>query len=196
MQWLTAVLIDSSNEQPFYLQYFPGDDLFTPLTRRKGLPIGNQTSQFFANVYLNPLDHFIKEHMRCRHYLRYVDDFLLFGSNKADLWRMGAEIGHFLEQLRLKIHQYKFNLFPVQNGISFLGYRVFPNFILLPKMNISRFRRRMKYVIHSYARGSIDLHRVKASIHGWLGHALQADSYNLRKDLFSSIILPGPKNVH
>jgi RNA-directed DNA polymerase len=67
-------LIDHSNPQEETADYFPGDDLFTPLTRRRGLPIGNQTSQFFANVALDPLDHFIKEELGCRRYIRYVDD--------------------------------------------------------------------------------------------------------------------------
>ncbi len=72
--WLLDTIIDGSNPQAPILDYFPRDELFTPFIRRKGLPIGNLTSQFFANVYLNPLDHFVKENLRCQGYLRYVDD--------------------------------------------------------------------------------------------------------------------------
>ena len=71
--------------------YFPGDDLLAAL-RPRGLPIGNLTSQFWANGYLNPFDHFVKRELRCPAYLRYVDDFLLFGDDKASLWRWHA--GH------------------------------------------------------------------------------------------------------
>ncbi len=74
------------------IQYFPGDSLFTPFERRRGLPIGNQTSQFFANVYLNPLDHFAMRELRPGLYLRYVDDFVLFGRRQAGTglpWRNG-----------------------------------------------------------------------------------------------------------
>jgi len=79
---LAGRIIDGSNEQEPAEAYFDGDDLFTPYERRRGLPIGNQTSQFFANVYLNPLDHYVLRELRPALYLRYVDDFLLFGDDK------------------------------------------------------------------------------------------------------------------
>jgi retron-type reverse transcriptase len=83
--WLIDSIIDRSNKQEYEYDYFPGDDLFAPLERRKGLPIGNLTSQFFANLYLNPLDHFIKQTLRCPAYLRYVDDFALFSNSRRQL---------------------------------------------------------------------------------------------------------------
>jgi retron-type reverse transcriptase len=73
--WLIETIIDGSNEQETVIQYFPGDDLLTPAQRRRGLPIGNLTSQFFANVYLSSFDHFVKEQLKAKKYLRYVDDF-------------------------------------------------------------------------------------------------------------------------
>lgn len=79
---LIAQIIRTSNLQEPANVYFPGDDLFTPHERRRGLPIGNLTSQFFANVYLNPFDHFVKESLGVRGYIRYVDDALLFANNK------------------------------------------------------------------------------------------------------------------
>jgi len=72
--WLIDTIIDNSNPQVPVIDYFPGDDLLTPIERRRGLPIGNLTSQFFANVYLNDFDHFVKEQLRCQAYVRYVDD--------------------------------------------------------------------------------------------------------------------------
>jgi retron-type reverse transcriptase len=75
--WLIDTIIDGSNEQEPVMDYFPDDDLLTPLERRKGLPIGNLTSQFFANIYLNHFDHFVKEDLKVKKYLRYVDDFAL-----------------------------------------------------------------------------------------------------------------------
>ena len=82
-------LIDGSNPQEPVQLYYPGDDLFMPFERRRGLPIGNLTSQFFANVYLNGLDHFCKEVLRAKGYLRYVDDFALFHDDREQLedWR-------------------------------------------------------------------------------------------------------------
>jgi RNA-directed DNA polymerase len=90
--WLIDSIIDNGKLEEPALNYFPGDTLLTPLERSIGLPIGNLTSQFFANVYLNGLDHFVKETLHVHKYLRYVDDFLLF----ADDWQ-------FLTDARLAI---------------------------------------------------------------------------------------------
>ena len=76
MLWLVGQIIDHSNPQEEIRTCFPGDDLFTASERRRGIPIGNQTSQFFANVYLDSLDHFVKDRLGIRGYVRYVDDFL------------------------------------------------------------------------------------------------------------------------
>ena len=79
---LLKVILRTSNPQESILEWFPGDDLFTPLERKRGIPIGNLTSQFFANYYLNGLDHFVKQELRCKGYVRYMDDFILFGQEK------------------------------------------------------------------------------------------------------------------
>jgi hypothetical protein len=104
--WLLDAVIDGSNPQePVHLHY-PGDDLLTPLTRRRGLPIGNLTSQFFANVYLDDLDHFAKEVLRA-HYLRYVDDFALFHDDPAVLAVWRERITARLARRRLSLHPRK-----------------------------------------------------------------------------------------
>jgi retron-type reverse transcriptase len=102
--WLIDTIIDCGNVQEAVLEYFPGDDLLTPLQRSQGLPIGNLTSQFLANVYLDPLDHFVQEQLKIGKYLRYVDDFTLFGDDKAELALARIKIEEFLATLRLKIH--------------------------------------------------------------------------------------------
>jgi len=76
--WLVGQIIDGSNPQEEVLTYFPGDDLFTPGERRRGIPIGNQASQFFSNVYLDPLDHFVKDRLGITGYVRYVDALPVF----------------------------------------------------------------------------------------------------------------------
>src|SRR5262249_8261152 len=81
--WLVGQVIDGSNPQEEVLNPFPGDARFTPGERRRGIPIGNQTSQFFANVYLDPLDHFVKDRLGIQGYVRYVDDFLVFSDDKG-----------------------------------------------------------------------------------------------------------------
>lgn len=78
VMWLVEQIIDGSNSQEVIQHCFPDDNLFTSLERRRGIPIGNQTSQFFANVYLDPLDHFVKDWLGIKGFVRYVDDFLVF----------------------------------------------------------------------------------------------------------------------
>lgn len=102
--WLIDTIIDGSNEQDPVMDYFPGDTLLTPIQRRKGLPIGNLTSQFFANIYLNEFDHFVTEQLKVSKYLRYVDDFALFADDKQFLADARGAIEDYLAHLRLKIH--------------------------------------------------------------------------------------------
>lgn len=183
--WLIDTIIDNSNPQEEIFDYFPDDDLFTPWERRRGLPIGNLTSQFFANVYLNGFDHFVKETLRCKAYERYVDDFILLDSDKYLLKEMGWAASEYLNSLRLKIHPKKFQLFLNTNGIDFLGYQVFPTHIKLRKSNALRFRRRLKKMAKKYRSGKIKLTDVNASVQSWLGHACFANTYSLRRSIFS-----------
>src|SRR5580700_6985240 len=94
---LAGRIVDGSDAQEEAIHYFPGDDLFSPGERRRGLPLGNQTSQFLANVYLNPLDQYVNRELRPACYIRYVDDFLLFGQSKAILAEMRSAAEDFLE---------------------------------------------------------------------------------------------------
>ena len=113
---LAAGIIDGSNEQEEVVSFFPGDDLFTPLERRRGLPIGNQTSQFFANVYLNVLDHFVMRELRPALYLRYVDDFVLLGNDKPELTSQRRQVELLLGQLRLNLNGGKSRVYRCGDG--------------------------------------------------------------------------------
>jgi hypothetical protein len=108
------------------VSYFPGDDLFTPFERPRGLPLGNQTSQFFANVYLNPLDQLVNRQLRPPIYARYVDDFVLFGDSKERLAESRRRIEEELYCLRLEMHPGKSLVYPAAGGFTFLGWRIFP----------------------------------------------------------------------
>ena len=186
--WLIDLIIDSSNPQEPVIAYFPGDDLFTPDDRRHGIPIGNLTSQFLANVYLNPFDHFIKEQLRCRYYIRYCDDFVVLNDDKAWLHKVKAQMEEYLMSLRLKLHRRKSQVFPVKDGTDFLGYRIFPTHRRVRRESITRFRRRMRRLQEEYAKGEITLSHIKQSIQSWLGHVSHADSYGLRKQLLREIV--------
>jgi hypothetical protein len=155
---------------------FPGDDLFTPHERRGGLPIGNQTSQLFANVMLDPLDHFSKETLRIEGYLRYCDDMLLFGHDAGVLRADRERLREFLAGLRLRLHPDKSVIFPVRVGIPFLGYRIFPTYVWLGKSNVHRMRRRMRSMQRGFAAGRLSSADVHRRIVSWIGHASHARS--------------------
>src|SRR3989338_5515458 len=83
---------------------------------KTGIPIGNLTSQFFANIYLNGFDHFIKEQIRCHYYLRYMDDFVLFHNSKDFLWSAKTHIQEYLQTLHLELHENKCRIFATDKG--------------------------------------------------------------------------------
>ena len=155
-------------------------------SRPRGLPIGNLTSQFWANCYLNPFDHFVKRELRCRGYLRYVDDFLLFADDKRTLWAWRAAIVERLARLRLTIHA-DAHPRPVSEGIPFLGFVVFPTHRRLKRRNGVAYRRRFRALVAAYGAGEIPLERVDASARGWANHARYGDTQGLRRAVFGRV---------
>jgi RNA-directed DNA polymerase len=143
--WLTDTIIDGSNPQEPVNLYYPGDDLLTPFERRRGLPIGNLTSQLFANIHLDGLDHFVKEVLRAKGYLRYVDDFALFHDDAGQLAAWRERIGAYLAQRRLSLHPHKTGIQPCAEPAEFLGFVLLPDGRRrLPEDNVRRFRNRLR----------------------------------------------------
>lgn len=182
---LAGLIVDGSNPQEPLTAYFAGDDLFTPWERRRGLPLGNQTSQFFANVYLNELDHFVLREIGPGAYCRYVDDFLLFHDDKAFLQEARAGIDWRLAKLRLLLHARKSRVYRTADGVTFLGWRVFPDHRRLARGNVVRFRRRILAMERQYARGEIEWKEVAARLRAWNAHAAHGDTWALREQIFS-----------
>jgi retron-type reverse transcriptase len=170
------------------VDYIPGDHLFTPHWRKRGLPIGNLTSQFFANVYLNGLDHFIKEELQCKAYIRYVDDMVIFSDDKSWLWELRDLIAAYLYQLRMTIHPQKCWIYRTGDGVDFLGYQVFPAHRRLRRASAVRFSRRLKQLQWDYKAGRIDIHDVQQPLAGWFGHASHADTWGLKRSLLSGAV--------
>ncbi len=194
VRWLISLIIDGSNPQEPIYEYFPGDNLFTPYERKRGIPIGNLTSQFFANVYLDGFDHFVKEKLCCVYYIRYVDDFVVFGDDKKWLWHVKNEMDNYLNQLRLKLHEKKCAVSPVELGINFLGYRVFPDHRRLRKANGYRFRRKIPFLIKEFQGSKEQQKHAVQSVKAWIAHASHADTYGLKRALlgetpFSDLII-------
>jgi retron-type reverse transcriptase len=169
--------------------YFPGDDLLAA-GRARGLPIGNLTSQFWANCYLNELDQFIKRHLRCQALVRYVDDLLLFSASKKELWAWKAAITEFLPALRLTLHPRSSTVYPVTNGIPFLGFVTYPTHRLLKRRNGVAFMRRFRRQLNLLSEGLLDYADVAASVQGWLAHAAHGDTWGLRRALVTGQPVP------
>jgi hypothetical protein len=186
---LAGRIIDGSNPQPEAIRYFAGDDLFTPMERRRGLPLGNQTSQFFANVYLNPLDQFVTGALRPGCYIRYVDDFVLFDGSKKRLLEMKRATEELLDALRLTVHEGKSRVYRCADGVTFLGWRMFPRRTRLARENVVRFRRRLREMEGQYSEGRTNVKEVQSRVHSWIGHAAFGDTWRLRERMLGRFAL-------
>ena len=154
----------------------------------KGIPIGNLTSQHFANFYLSGLDHYIKEYLRIEGYVRYMDDLVLFADEKDTLWDAAARVEwYLLKKLHLKIKPAAVLLAPVSEGLPFLGFLIFPGVIRINRKGWRRFRRKLMKGNGQLLRSEIDYegwHRCVASL---VGHVQQANTRNLRASLFTAM---------
>jgi RNA-directed DNA polymerase len=178
------LIVNGSNPQEPVHAYFDGDDLFAPFQRRRGLPIGNLTSQFFANVYLDGFDHFVTEVLRAP-YVRYVDDFALFHDDRAVLtsWRLCIE--RYLDRRRLKLHPHKTMIASSSEPAQFLGFELHAGGRRrLPEDNVRRFRNRLRGLRDQWRAGAIDLHDVNARVRAWIAHAEHANTWRLRHAIF------------
>ncbi len=182
--WLCNTIIDSSNPQEPVDLYFSGDDLFAPLNRRRGLPIGNLTSQLFGNLYLDPLDHYVTDVLRAP-YLRYLDDFALFDDDPDRLRGWQASISRFLDRRRLRLHPDKTDILDTRTPALFLGYVLGPGSRRrLPADNVERLRRRLRSLRDRWRAGVVSGQEVQQRLGAWIAHARHADSVGLRHALF------------
>lgn len=151
----------------------------------KGLPIGNLTSQFFANIYLNELDQFIKHGLKARFYIRYVDDFILLHKDAAQLRKWQGEIERFLvSQLKLQLHPKRRKLQPVSSGIDFLGYVARHNYILVRRRVVNNLEAKLRRFC---AAKNKDFGQLQATLFSYLGHFKWANTYKLRNKFVSEV---------
>ena len=142
--------------------------------------------EFARRRYLNPFDHFVKRELRCRSYLRYVDDILLFTDDKATLWAWREAMVRRLARLRLTIHPAAHPR-PATEGIPFLGFVVFPTHRRLKRRNGIAYRRRLKRLLAAHVADEIPLERVTASVQGWVNHVRFGDTWGLRRAMFGAL---------
>ena len=178
-------IVDGSNAQEPVNLHFPGDDLFAPYARRRGLPIGNLTSQWFANIYLDPLDHFVTEKLGAP-YVRYVDDFALFADSQAQLEAWRERIAIFLERRRLKLHPRKTVILDCRDTANFLGYDLRADGKRrVPEEGVRRFRNRLRGVVDQVRAGATTRTEADAKITAWRAHANFANSARLQRAILS-----------
>ena len=190
--WLCDRIIDGGAgvlDGQYTQVFFPGDDLLAA-ARPRGLPIGNLTSQFWANVYLNELDQFIKRELRCGAYLRYVDDWLLFADDKATLWSWKEATRERLAGLRLSLHEASSTVYPVGNGIGFLGFRLYPDHRRLRRRNGVMFQRRLRRVVRVRRRGECGMGPIWDCVRGWESHANHGDTAALQAAMLAQQTAP------
>jgi retron-type reverse transcriptase len=191
--WLIEKILASGRgvlSEEYQMVYFPNDDYFA-LQRPRGLPIGNLTSQWWANCYLNPFDQFVKRELGCRGYLRYVDDFLLFSDNKRELMDWREKIVKRLERLRITLHEGSAYPKPVKEGIPFLGFQIFPEYRRLKPRKGYAFRRKLACLMKTASQ-----EKINASLRGWINHVRYGDTFGLKKSMLREFQLLAKENLH
>jgi hypothetical protein len=186
--WLCDRILESGRDlapEDYALTWFPGDSLLDGL-RPRGLPIGNLTSQFWANVYLNPLDQYLKRELKVPAYLRFVDDFLLFAAEKDQLHTWRQQVIRKLGELRLALHENRAQVYPTCTGIPFLGFRVFPDHRRLKYRRAVSYRRRLRGILQRLEHDPDQRSILKASLQGWINHVRYGDTWGLRRMMHSS----------
>jgi len=156
----------------------------------KGIPIGNLTSQLFANVYLNELDRFVKRVLKRRYYIRYMDDFLIFGESKQELWQVKEAIAEFLKtKLDLNLYPRKAVVFQASRGIEFLGYKVFAEYRTLKRGTVKRIIKKLKNYKRKIRTGDVKPEKLPLAVESWKAYARFANSWHTIHR-FSKITIP------
>lgn len=172
-------VIDSSNPQEPVQEWYPGDDLFSVATRRRGIPIGNLTSQFFANVFLDRVDHIMMDRLGCGEYIRYCDDFLVFGDDCSDLWAVREAASQALTDQRLTLHERKGGVHRTSSPVPFLGFTLRGSTRRLQRASLVRATRRLRGYAAGLRMGAMSSEAVAAGIAAWVGHARYATNPGL-----------------
>jgi hypothetical protein len=183
--WLTDLIL-ASHVEGVELRWPEGAELFDAVACPRGLPIGNLTSQFFANAYLDGFDHFVKQELRVQGYLRYVDDFVLFGEEKAQLSAWGREVRDYVAGLRVEIHPDKYRLVRTATGLDFCGFVVRADGrIRVRNRGVRRFVRRYHRQHWEVKQGRLEASALTQSVRAWIAHVSHGQSVGLRRAVLS-----------
>ena len=159
------------------------------LFERRGLPIGNLTSQLFANVYMNEFDHFMKDKLRVKYYARYTDDFVVVSNSSTYLHSLLPHIKKFLhDTLKLKLHPQKVSVRTLKSGVDFLGYVILPHHRLVRTKTRRRIERKFTDIVRAYRSGDIKEEQLKASLQSFTGVLSHAHSHKVEQTLRNLIV--------
>ncbi len=157
----------------------------TTTLKNKGLPLGNLTSQYFANLYLGELDHYIKDYLGIKHYVRFMDDCVVWKSSKLELHEDLKKIEHYLNsRLMLLLKSKATAIRPVREGLTFLGFRIFPNLIRIERKKLVMLRNKINQRKNMFLKGKINGEFYRQSMTSMLAHIKHANTLNLRKKEF------------
>lgn len=166
--WLLDLIIDSSPEGLV------------------GIPLGNVTSQDFANIYLNEVDQYAQRFLGVRYYNRYADDIIAVVDGKEAAQTLKRDLCRFLnERLNLMEHVEKTQIFPLAQGVNAYGYKIWSTHMLVRDQSKRGAKRRIKSMDEKMRAGEIELAEVQQSVNSWLGHARHSNSYNLAKKIYA-----------
>ncbi len=155
--------------------------------RLQGMPLGNYTSQWFANIYLDKLDTFVKHFLKVKYYIRYVDDFVIFSNSILELQRWNGRIDEFLKNnLVLELHPHKSKVVLLKRGVTFLGFKNFYRYRIIKESNRKNFERKLKELRILYKENKIDREKVVEHLEGWLAFAKHANSYKYCRELLKN----------
>lgn len=158
----------------------------------RGLPLGALTSQLMANAYLDQLDHLVKDELGVRHYVRYMDDFVILHGEKAELWRLLAEIRDFLtSRLHLSLNQ-KTRIFPASHGVDFAGYRHWQDYKLPRKRNVARAKKRFAGLTRCYAAGRVKKDTVRCCVASFVGYIRPCKGWRSAGSALEKLVLKSP----
>lgn len=168
------------------------EKIVTANGHEKGIPLGSLTSQLFANAYLDILDHYIKDELGIRYYIRYMDDFIILHHSKKELWQTLATIRDFLSaNLKLTLNR-KTKVFPLSQGVDFVGYRHWTGFRLPRKRNLRSAKKRFAFLSKAYSRGEVDLDTVRCTVASFIGYMKHCSGSRSCESTLSRLVLIPP----
>lgn len=176
---LLDIIIDSTDSGTEHDHLFAPDSYYHTKGPR-GIPIGNLTSQLFANIYLHHADMYAKQQLKIHRYIRYMDDILIFHEDKKQLriWQQ-AMTKFFYEELYLTVNPHKIRVYPARLGVDFVGYIIYPHSMRLRGSSVRRFKKHFHKQLHGLLDKTISPERLKASFRAWSAHAAHANTKRL-----------------